>query len=138
MGVIKQLEIDAKKKHDGEALDAKAAELVEKARAKQRDKDVAAVLDDGRDVQAVAKSYLEQSQEPPKRTRYLVNDTTVEKVGEILADNPNGVLLFRDELVGFLALDREGQEGARTFFLESWNGDGRFTFDRIGNRHRRR
>src|SRR6266852_4021845 len=39
---------------------------------------------------------------PPVERRYLVNDTTVEKLGEPLNQNPNGLLLFRDELSGFL------------------------------------
>ncbi|MBL8758804.1 MAG: DUF3987 domain-containing protein, partial [Phycisphaerae bacterium] len=48
-------------------------------------------------------------------------------------ENSNGVLVLRDELVGLLkALDKEGQEGARSFYLEAWNGNGRYTFDRIG------
>jgi putative DNA primase/helicase len=36
-------------------------------------------------------------------------------------------------LTGFLhSLEREGREGSRAFYLEAWNGDGRFTYDRIG------
>ena len=43
------------------------------------------------------------------------------------------MLLFRDELIGFLrSMDREGREGDRSFYLEAWNGNGRFTYDRIG------
>jgi putative DNA primase/helicase len=65
--------------------------------------------------------------------RFKVNDATVEKLGELLAENPNGLLMFRDELVGWLrALDREGAENTRPFFLESWNGMGGYTYDRIG------
>ncbi len=70
---------------------------------------------------------------PPTRRRYVTQDTTVEKLGELMRDNPRGVLVYRDELVGFLkTLDKEGHEGARAFFLEAWNGTGSFTFDRIG------
>lgn len=69
----------------------------------------------------------------PVRRRYIVNDATVEKLGEIMVGNPNGVLVYRDELIGFLrSLDREGNESARAFYLEAWNGSGRFTYDRIG------
>jgi hypothetical protein len=69
---------------------------------------------------------------PPKRKRYLVNDTTVEKLGELMADNPNGLLLFRDELRGFLkSFERKGHEGDRAFYLEAWDGNGQFTYDRI-------
>ena len=54
-------------------------------------------------------------------------------MGVILAANPNGVLIFRDELTGFLrAMDRDGHEQDRAFYLESWNGCGRFTVDRVG------
>jgi putative DNA primase/helicase len=69
----------------------------------------------------------------PTRRRYLVNDSTVEKLGEILAANPNGVLIFRDELIGLLkTMDREGHESDRAFYLTAWNGDSRYTYDRIG------
>jgi Protein of unknown function (DUF3987) len=62
-----------------------------------------------------------------------VNDSTVEKLGEILNENPCGILLFRDELNGyFRTLERQGHEADRAFYLECWNGDGSFTYDRIG------
>ncbi len=70
--------------------------------------------------------------EPPSCTRYLVNDTTAEKLAEILRGNES-VLLYRDELEGFFSsLDRHGQESARAFYLESWNGNKPFTVDRVG------
>lgn len=70
---------------------------------------------------------------PPTRIRYMVNDTTIEKLGELLKQNPSGLLLFRDELTGWLtSLEKEGREQDRAFFLESWNGTGSFTWDRIG------
>jgi hypothetical protein len=71
--------------------------------------------------------------EEPACRRYVVNDSTVEKLGEILNQNPHGLLLFRDELSGFFrTLDRHGHEADRAFYLECWNGDGSFTYDRIG------
>ncbi|WP_217590149.1 DUF3987 domain-containing protein [Burkholderia sp. GbtcB21] len=78
-------------------------------------------------------SIMQQEPVLPKRTRYVVNDVTVEKLGEILAENPNGVLLFRDELKGFLA-ELEGEENAnkRGFVLQAWTGDSSYNFDRIG------
>jgi hypothetical protein len=81
---------------------------------------------------AIARETAEPP-EPPRRRRYLTSDATVEKLGELLRDNPRGVLIFRDELTGFLrSLDREGREGSRAFYLEAWNGTGSYTFDRIG------
>jgi putative DNA primase/helicase len=68
----------------------------------------------------------------PKMRRYICNDTTYEALGAILADNPNGVVASRDELISLLqGLDREGAASARGFFLTSWNGRTGYTFDRI-------
>ena len=51
----------------------------------------------------------------------------------MLRDNPVGLLVVRDELVGLLASwDREGREADRAFFLEAWNGTNSFDTDRIG------
>jgi hypothetical protein len=73
-----------------------------------------------------------QQPEEPRLLRYITNDSTYEALGEILADNPNGVLAFRDELVSLLrTLDREEYAAARGFFLSAWNGTGGYTFDRI-------
>lgn len=72
---------------------------------------------------------------PPKPIckRYIVNDSTVEAYGELSRENPNGLLIHRDELLGFLrSMERQGREGDRTFYLETWNGNGHFAFDRIG------
>ena len=57
----------------------------------------------------------------------------MEKLGELLAENPNGLLLYRDELMGFLMqLEKQGHEADRAFYLEAWNGTGSYTYDRIG------
>jgi hypothetical protein len=42
-------------------------------------------------------------------------------------------VVHRDELSGWLRnLDKQGREGDRAFYLESWNGTGSFDVDRIG------
>lgn len=70
--------------------------------------------------------------EKPRERRYLINDTSYEKLGEVLADNPHGTLAFRDELVSLLrTLDREEYCAARGFFLTAWSGTASYTFDRI-------
>jgi hypothetical protein len=70
---------------------------------------------------------------PPVERRYKTNDTTVPKLGELLRDNPWGLLLYRDEIPGFFrTLDMQGHESDRSFYLEAWNGTGAFTYDRIG------
>jgi len=71
--------------------------------------------------------------EHPRERRYMTQDATVEKLGELLIENPRGLLVCRDELAGWLCtLDKPGREGDREFYLESWNGTGDYTFDRIG------
>lgn len=68
----------------------------------------------------------------PKERRYMVNDATIEKLADLLNENPTGVLQFRDELTGMLsAWDKTGHEQDRAFYLEGWNGNGSMTIDRI-------
>ena len=87
----------------------------------------------GADNAALAAMVVSEAEQGPVRKRYIVNDSSVEKLGELLNQNPTGLLAFRDELLGLLSgLERVGQEGARQFYLEAWNGSGRFTYDRIG------
>jgi hypothetical protein len=69
---------------------------------------------------------------PPVAVRLLTSDATVEKLGEICKDNPDGLLVHRDELLSmFSDLDREEKATARGFFLTGWSGQERYTFDRI-------
>lgn len=76
---------------------------------------------------------LLENREPPKEKRYKTNDPTVEKLAMILQENPNGILLLRDELSGWLeTLNKAGREGSREFYLEAWNGNSSYTVDRIG------
>ncbi len=75
---------------------------------------------------------LEQSRKPTER-RYKTNDSSIERIVELLTDNPRGLLYFRDELIGlFKRMEKAGHEGDRAFLLESWNGDGSHVDDRIG------
>lgn len=68
----------------------------------------------------------------PALRRYKVTDTTVEALGEILIENPWGVLAYRDELHGLLrSMEREGQESARSFYLQGYDGNQSYTTDRI-------
>lgn len=69
----------------------------------------------------------------PTARRYVVNDATVEKLGELLVSNPWGVLVYRDEIHGLLcSMDRQGQEGARGFYLTGYDGNQGYAVDRIG------
>jgi putative DNA primase/helicase len=93
------------------------------------------LLKDGKTTAAGerAQEAVQGTDTEPVCRRYVVNDTTVEKLGELLNENPYGLLLHRDGLRGFFAiLERQGHEADRAFYVESWNGDGAFDYDRIG------
>ena len=84
---------------------------------------------------AAARALLEPVDTPaePTARRYIVNDATVEKLGELMQQNEWGTLSYRDELYGLLSgLDKQGQEGSRAFMLQSYDGNQGYTFDRIG------
>lgn len=107
----------------------------------QKTKAVRAAGNSGADedeaVQRIAaiQSRIDAQKIESARRRYFVNDATVEALIGILAENPDGVLNYRDELSGLLAaLDRQGHEQDRPFLLEAWNGGvgGTFEQDRIG------
>jgi hypothetical protein len=69
----------------------------------------------------------------PTRKRYILEDTSYEKAGEIMAENPGGITVLSDELVGFLRpLTRPEKAEARGFWLKAWNGVDWYPFDRIG------
>jgi len=69
----------------------------------------------------------------PTRKRLTINDATVEKLGELLNENPNGLILVRDELSGWLSkLAKEEYQTDRAFYLECFDGNGHFIYDRIG------
>jgi putative DNA primase/helicase len=132
---IQYLEVEGLENYQHAIKKYHAEEALAEAKRKQARKDIEKQLRDGNTIGAeqTARSLASLEIAEPIRQRYLTNDTTIEKLGELLAENPRGMLVFRDELVGFLrSLDREGREGSRAFFLEAWNGTGRFTYDRIG------
>lgn len=114
--------------HEAWELDSKVAELAADAN-KSKAKGLAS-----KDP-AAARALLQPVDAPaePTTRRYVVNDATVEKLGELLTVNPWGVLVYRDELHGLLcSMDRQGQEGARGFYLTGYDGNQGHAVDRIG------
>jgi putative DNA primase/helicase len=69
----------------------------------------------------------------PVERRYTISDASVEKLGELLIAHPNGLLLVRDELSGWLwRLESEEHKSERGFYLERWSGKEPIRVDRIG------
>lgn len=108
-------------------IDNKVAELASADREKNAKKMV------GKDP-AKARALLQPGQaiDKPTKREFIVNDATVEALGEVLAVNPWGTLAYRDEIYGMLtSLDRQGQEGSRAFYLTGYDGDKGHTSLRI-------
>jgi hypothetical protein len=117
-------ELEARRERIEAEIDAIKRRMREAAK---KDADLSGLENDLRDKRA------ELREAKATERRFLTHDATVEKLGELLRDNPRGMLVLRDELSGWLrALDKSGREGDREFFLEAWNGTGSFTTDRIG------
>lgn len=105
-------------------MERQAARQRAKRKAKEGDREGA------RAELAEVVSLEEPAKSPPRLT---VNDASVEALGERLNENPNGLTLVRDELSGWLAkIQQEEHAADRAFYLECFNGDGRYTYDRIG------
>lgn len=111
-------------------IQAMLADARKTARAEKIKK--AAKANDESGMEKLAREVVEEP-EPPIMRRYKTNDATVEKLGELLLQNPTGLLQFRDELVGWLrTMGKQGHEGDRAFYLESWIGLNSHDVDRIG------
>ena len=79
----------------------------------------------GADVGAYREQIRQLDAGRPVERRYVVNDTTAEKLILLLGENPNGLLQYRDELTGWLkSMEKPGREGDRALYLEMWDGGG--------------
>ena len=68
----------------------------------------------------------------PKQQRAIIQDSSYQKVTEIMSNSPCGLLGLYDEIAGLIASwDSNGQETARSFYLTAWNGNQPYTVDRI-------
>jgi putative DNA primase/helicase len=98
----------------------KDAKKKAKVKALQKNPDGQIDLDDAVEPEA-----------PPQRT-YWTSDVTAERLGELLAENPSGLLVERDELSSLLVtLEDERSATARGLYLSGWSGQEGYRFDRI-------
>ncbi len=127
---------DERKQAYESALNSYKAELAIREIEQKQVKDNARKLikDDKRDLALQELEKFEAAEEhQPNRHRLIINDATVEKVGELLNENLNGLFLVRDEIAGLIAkLRGEDAQSERAFYLECFDGNGRFVYDRIG------
>lgn len=115
----------AKSEYDAQAELAKLEQSVNKSAARAKLK---------KDKTADVKNLLQsgETDDAPILMRYITNNASYEALGELLMENPNGLLVESDEIIGLLKqLDAGGQEVARSFYLTAADGDKPYTFDRI-------
>jgi hypothetical protein len=135
LGPVYQIEADMRDAWEGglkdKAVEDALAAITQRDSKKRAEK--AFRSGDRNQARSLLEGMGQEQEEAPPCPRLVVNDATVEKLGELLNENPHGLLLTRDELAGFLArMESEEYQSDRAFYLEAFNGDGKFTYDRIG------
>jgi hypothetical protein len=125
-GLAGEVYRDALKDHD---------HALKVAKIRQRARETKAAKDLSKNPEAAFQIEAAEELAPPRHERYVVNNLTYESAGVILAANPGGILLERDEIASLMRnLAQEEQAEARGFYLQSWSG-GTYVFDRIGRGH---
>lgn len=121
-------EIEAKKKNLTDLL-KKAEKRLREATAQKKEHQL---------IENEITEYQEELQKvenlkAPKLKRYMTNDSTIEKLQEILKHNSRGILVIRDEIISLLdSFAIKGRESDRGFYLSGWGGKSSYDVDRIG------
>ncbi|QFG77793.1 DUF3987 domain-containing protein [Acidithiobacillus sp. 'AMD consortium'] len=122
----KEMEVYQEELEQHEVMMASAKKALQKAADKADDESIES-------AKARIAALKDAKPKPPTLKRYTTNDATIEKLGDLLVDNPQGLLTERDELAGLLtSFDKSGHESDRAFYLEAWNGTDGHEIDRIG------
>jgi hypothetical protein len=130
MDVLCAIERDANEDYDARAAEWKTDVAVAKIKREIWEGDCKAALKKGRP--APDKPDGAEPPEHPTMRRIISNDPTIEKLARLVLTNPKGMLLFRDELAGWIgALDKYGGAGSdRAFYIEAYGGR-RYVVDRV-------
>lgn len=120
---LKTLAQEAAEAFQGALAEHEAALLAHKLRREAAEKAVRQKL--ARDPTAdIGAELLIVPPEAPSQRRFLAGDSSAEALGELLRQNPEGILVHRDEMMSLLRwLDREDNAAARGLYLSAWNGD---------------
>ncbi len=130
---LKRLAARAQDEHTAALADWKQADKLRELQADAGEKNARAAL--AKNPRADVSHLIDGGADEPEPAlrRYTTANATPEALGELLRQNPQGLMLERDEIMGLLRdLDREDKADHRAFLLEAWDGNGSFTFDRIG------
>lgn len=67
---------------------------------------------------------VQGSMEPPVYIQYTLQDFTPESLSKVLSDNPRGVVIYRDELSGWIKdFNRYNKSGEQENYLSAWMGN---------------
>ncbi len=97
-----------------------AAKVAADARREDWEADARAAVKDGRP--APSKPVEADEPEAPQMPRVVITDATIEATAAILAGNPRGLVLWRDECSAWLGNIGKYGDGDRAFWLESYGG----------------
>jgi hypothetical protein len=89
-----------------------------------------------RDYEAAKEDGDNKAKKPDPPVRFVVFDSTIEKLGEILSRSDHGLLVKRDEFSGWIGSMEKyssgrGASADRGFWLQAYDG-GPFAIDRVG------
>ena len=123
---MKRLEADAFKKFEEDNIQyLKEERKFEMRRKILENKLVKALNKNNSSEISNAEIDLEELESKPLKTptlrRYQTQDTTIEKLQDMMSENPQGIFIFRDELNGFLLkIKKDGHEEDEDFHNEGW------------------
>lgn len=130
---LRQLQKAAQSDHEQATAAFCAAEVALAAKREAIQDQIRTAAQNEQDTSSLEQKLVALASAAPHARRYIVNDPTVEKLGILMQQNPQGLLMLRDELTGWLyGMERKGHESDRPFYLEAWNGDGTFEVERVG------
>lgn len=121
--------------HD-EIEDAEVEAMLFEPRKKLLETSMKSAIKSGDDE--AARSYAAQLKglvetKPPEPRRIIAKETSIQKLCEMLGRHPAGMMLFIDELLGWMRkLDRDDQAGVRQIYLTLWNGTEIVNDDTLG------
>ena len=129
MNPFKKLQQAADVTH-AEAYDAYKAQVeAQKLRKDAKKKSAKKALE--KDVSAKIDLSGDELEEPVPRT-YWTSNVNEASLGVLLEQNPNGLLIERDELSSLMVdLENEAKSDLRGLMLSGWSGNDGYRFDRI-------
>jgi len=129
---LRQLEAQAREKYEALHADYESQCEFAKLRKDAAREKVKVALKSGKGEASTEALRVDMPAEPVLR-RYTAHQSSMQALGELLRQNPNGLMVERDELAGLLShLAQEEKAEERGFYLTGADGVQGFTFDTIG------